>query len=148
MFLNNLPILSFLILCFLLTSADALVPKKIFPEFLSNTVIAGIMGSIILFYGLFQFYANFNFLLYQFKFNYIVVILRFIVILYFISCGFILTFKGFGKYLYIKNKKSQENYKKTKESLLAMQSLLSKIGLLLIIINLVNYILSVCNISI
>ncbi len=149
MFLNNLPILSFLILCWMLTIADEFSQKKkIFPEFLSNNTLAGIMGILILFWGLFQFYANFNYLIYQFRFNYIVVILRFLVIIYFIVCGFVLTFKGFGKYLYTKNKRSQENYQRTKEVLLPLQSILSKVGLLLIIINLVNYFLSMSKMEI
>lgn len=148
MFLNMLPIISFLIISWMLCSADEFVKKKLFPEFLSNSMIAGILGFVILFWGLFQFYANFNYLLYQFRYNYISVVLRFIIILYFIATGFVLTYKGFGEKLYTKSPKSQENYQKAKVAILSLQSLLAKIGLLLMIITIINYFLSIIDLDI
>lgn len=143
MFINTLPILSFLIISQMLCAADGYVKRNIFPQFLANKTIAGIMGAIILFWGLFQFYENFNYFIYQFKYNYISVVLRLVIILYFIGAGFILTFKGFGKYLFTKSAKSANNYETTNDRVLNAQSLFARIGLVLIIITLVNYLLSI-----
>lgn len=148
MFLNVLPIISFLIICIMLLASDYMVHKKIFPEHLANKNIAGAVGLVTLFWALLQFYSNFDFLLYSFRFNYIGVILRFLIMIYFIACGFVLSFKGYGNKLYRSMQKSQENYYKTKVALVQLQSLLAKIGVILLVIVGINYIFSIIDIEI
>lgn len=140
MFLNMMPIVSFLLLCLLLCASDELVRRKLIPEFISGKFVASVMGSIILIWGLFQFYANMNYFVYQVKYELIAVLLRLIVVLYFIVCGFVISFKGFGDKLFSKKHPETESHRKhITAKLKSSQITLAKIGILLLALFVLNH---------
>ena len=141
MFLNILPISSFLLLCILLHSSDELLRRKLIPEFIAGKLVATILGTMILVWGLFQFYANLNYFIYQISHSFIAVLLRLIVVLYFIASGFIISFKGFGEKLYTKQPEAKHRYELLKHRLSSIQLLLAKVAVLLLILFVVNYLL-------
>ena len=141
MFLNILPISSFLLLCILLHSSDELLRRKLIPEFIAGKLVATVLGTMIMLWGLFQFYANLNYFIYQISHSFIAVLLRLIVVLYFIASGFIISFKGFGEKLYTKQPEAKHRYELLKHRLSSIQLLLAKVAVLLLILFVVNYLL-------
>ena len=139
MFLNILPITSFLLLCLLLHSSDELHKRKLLPEFIAGKAVAAVMGTIVLLWGLFQFYANLNYFIYQINHSLIAVLLRLIVVLYFIASGFVISFKGIGEKLFTKQPEAKHRYELLKYRLSAMQLFLAKFAILLLILFVVNY---------
>ena len=141
MFLNILPISSFLLLCILLHSSDELLRRKLIPEFIAGKLVATVLGTMIMLWGLFQFYANLNYFIYQINHSLIAVLLRLIVVLYFIASGFVISFKGFGEKLYTKQPEAKHRYELLKHRLSSIQLLLAKVAVLLLILFVVNYLL-------
>ena len=141
MFLNILPISSFLLLCILLHSSDELLRRKLLPEFIAGKLVATVLGTMIMLWGLFQFYANLNYFIYQINHSLIAVLLRLIVVLYFIASGFVISFKGFGEKLYTKQPEAKHRYELLKHRLSSIQLLLAKVAVLLLILFVVNYLL-------
>ena len=141
MFLNILPISSFLLLCILLHSSDELLRRKLIPEFIAGKLVATVLGTMIMLWGLFQFYANLNYFIYQINHSLIAVLLRLIVVLYFIASGFVISFKGFGEKLYTKQPEAKHRYELLKHRLSSMQIFLAKFAVLLLILFVVNYLL-------
>ena len=141
MFLNILPISSFLLLCLLLHSSDELQKRKLIPEFIAGKLVASVLGTMIMLWGLFQFYANLNYFIYQINHSLIAVLLRLIVVLYFIISGFVISFKGIGDKLYTKQPEAKHRYELLKNRLSAIQLFLAKVAILLLILFVVNYLL-------
>ncbi len=141
MFLNILPISSFLLLCILLHFSDELLRRKLIPEFIAGKLVATVLGTMIMLWGLFQFYANLNYFIYQIDHSFIAVLLRLIVVLYFIASGFVISFKGFGEKLYTKQPEAKHRYELLKHRLSSIQLLLAKVAVLLLILFVVNYLL-------
>lgn len=139
MFLNILPITSFLVLCLLLNASDELHKRKLIPEFIAGKPVAAVMGTIVLLWGLFQFYANLNYFIYQINHSPIAVLLRLIVVMYFIASGFIISFKGIGEKLFTKQPEAKHRYELLKHRLSEMQLFMTKIAVLLLILFIVNY---------
>lgn len=142
MFLNLLPIISFLILCFLLSISDSLVKRQLIPEFFTEKLVSGVFGSIILFWGLFLFYTGLNYYIYAFKTSPISVFLRLLTVSYFIFCGFVLFFKGAGRLLFNRQPVSIERYYLFLRKLSETQPFLAKASLFLILIYILNYLLA------
>ncbi len=142
MFLNALPTISFLLLCLLFCSMDKLIEKKLISDFLASKLITGIFGTAILLWGLMRFYQDFNYIKFSFAYNPIAVVLKLLVIVYFIVCGFSISFKGYGEYLFNKNKDSQLRFNAFRGKLKSYDSFLAKIAIILIVIFLANTLLS------
>lgn len=141
MFLNILPITSFLLLCLLLHSSDELYKRKLIPEYIAGKSVAAVLGTLVLLWGLFQFYANLNYFIYQINHSPIAVLLRLIVVLYFIASGFVISFKGIGEKLFTKQPEAKHRYELLKHRMGAMQLFLAKVAVLLLILFIVNYLL-------
>jgi len=141
MFLNIFPILSMLILCLLLCSSEELVKRKLLPEFIDGKAVAGILGSFILFWGIYKFIGDFNYIKYSFQWAPISIILRLLLTIYFIVCGFVISFKGIGGFLFNKNDESSRRYKVFYSMLKSYHTILRKTGLILLVIYLANFLL-------
>ncbi len=140
MFLNIMPIVSFLLLCLLLNASDELARRKLIPEFIAGKLVASVLGTLILFWGLFQFYANMNYFIYQVRYELIAVLLRLIVVLYFIVSGIVISFKGFGDKLFSKKHiEAEKRYKHFSTKLSSLQLTLAKISALLLALFVLNY---------
>lgn len=133
-----LPNLSFLTLCLLFCYMDKLIDKKLISDFFSGKMITGLFGSAILLWGLLSFYRDFNYFVYSFTYNPINVIIKFLIVIYFIICGFSISFKGLGRILFNKNPESQKRYDLFLYRLKSYNEFLAKIAIILIIILVAN----------
>lgn len=143
MFLNILPVTSFLVLSVLLCSGDYLVEKKIAPEFIRGNFVSGIFGALILLWGVLLFYSNLNYFIYQ-AFNApITVLLRLMTVLYFIASGVVIAFKCIGKFFFPKYRKpvDEEKYNRLLKIATSSKQTLAKIGTLFIAFYALNYLL-------
>lgn len=142
MLLNIFPILSILLLCIILCLSEELVKRKLLNEFINGKLVAGVIGSFIMFWGIFKFFSDFNYLRYSFQYAPMAIILRLMLTIYFIVCGFVISFKGAGKFLFNKNEESTRRYKIFHAKLIHYKGILWKVGVILFVIYLVNYVLS------
>ena len=140
MFLNLIPVVSFLVLSIILLIATKLVSKGFLPALLASRGIASTFGTIVLLWGLLLFYANLNFFIYQIFKEPADVLVRLIVVLFFVATGCVLVLRGYGRKLVLRNFAGDpQKLSLFEKNISATQLLLAKIGILLLVFYLVNY---------
>lgn len=140
MFLNLIPVVSFIVLSIFLLFAGKAAAKGFLPAFIASKGIASVFGTIVLVWGLVLFYSNLNYFIYQIFKEPADVAVRFVVVLYFISVGSVLIFGSYGRKLVLrKSAGDPQKQLLLDKNISDFRLLLGKIGILLLAFYLINY---------